>query len=170
MCWLKSVRTNSAALSAANSARGRERRALLATMTKSADGGRIRQTRNAAFCAGARIDLARHFPRKGRCVTLPKYPGSITPAPWNGGSGRPDVPPDEGACRARPQREHATWESRSMRNFPFLPTTMLAWSIVFPAAGFVELALEASQALHGGDFHEVEMLETAGRLSSRAGR
>lgn len=123
----------------------------------------IRRVRDMAFCAGANIDLARHFPVRGRCVELPSYP-------WQHESHWIRATPEaEGALfrsregvflGVRPQRGYTTWESIiDPEIYPFLEDHDVGGSIVFPAAGFVELALEASLALFEGACHEIEMLE-----------
>jgi len=131
---------------------------------KTGDGlSALKRVRDVAFCAGASIDLARFFPEKGRCVPLPSYPWQhedhwLHATPEAEG---PTFQHREGVfLGARAQQGHATWENQvDAELFPFLADHNVGGSVVFPAAGYVELALEAATALYNGEGREVEMLE-----------
>lgn len=134
------------------------------SFTKSDSGASVlRRVRDTAFCAGATVDLARFFPRKGRCVALPSYPWQHEEH-W-----LRETPEAEGPIfqhkygtflGGRPQQGHATWESQiDAELFPFLADHNVGGSVVFPAAGYVEIALEAAASLFEEEVQEVEMLE-----------
>jgi len=136
----------------------------IASMTRSAHGAPVlHQVADAAFCAGAELAFGRSFPTPGRCVELPVYPWQheshwvpVTPD----ADGRMYTSNDGPFLGNRPQRGHAFWEAQiDAELFPFLADHNVGGSIVFPAAGYVECALEASVALFGGERHCVEMLE-----------
>ena len=134
------------------------------SFTKSDSGASaLKRIRDTSYCAGAAVDLAGYFPEPGQCVTLPSYPWQhedhwLRQTPE--AIGQIFMRSEGVLLGVRPQRGHATWESEiDAELFPFLHDHNVGGSVVFPAAGYVELALEASFALFGGQRHEVEMLE-----------
>lgn len=123
----------------------------------------VKRARDMAYCAGASIDFSAHFPHAGHCVELPRYPWQheehwIRATPE--AEGTMFLSSDGPFIGYRPRGGLATWESQiDAELFPFLADHNVGGSIVFPAAGYVELALEAAEALYGGGGVEVEMLE-----------
>ena len=60
----------------------------------------------------------------------------------------------------RVARAESTWESQlDTTRLPFLADHVVGGAVVFPAAGFIEMALAVSQALTEGPSHVVEHLE-----------
>lgn len=136
----------------------------LASLTRT-DNGReaLRRATDAAFCGGADLDFGNAFPVPGKCVALPAYPWQRENY-WFKTSPEAEGPMyrrgDGPFIGERPQPGHALWEGQIDADlFPFLGDHNVGGSIVFPAAGYVEIVLEASAALFGGDTHEIEMLE-----------
>ena len=136
----------------------------LGSMSRSEPGARlIQRTVDAAFCNGATVDLSSSFPVRGRCVELPRYPWQREPhwfKPSTEAVG-PMYRRSEGPfIGVRPQSSHATWEGQiDTERFRFLADHNVGNAIVFPAAGYVECALEASAALFGEETGDIEMLE-----------
>ncbi|MEQ8267731.1 MAG: SDR family NAD(P)-dependent oxidoreductase [Parvibaculum sp.] len=136
----------------------------LASMTRT-DNGReaLQRASDAAFCGGADIDFGNAFPVPGTCVALPAYPWQRENHWFKAGpeaQGLMYRRSDGPFIGERPQSGHALWEGQIDADlFPFLADHNVGGSIVFPAAGYVETALEASAALFGSNAHEIEMLE-----------
>jgi len=142
----------------------RKTTAPVASMTRTEHSARLLQhVIDAAFCAGADIDLRPVFPSPGRCIEVPRYPWQRE-RHWARATfeaeGRMHIHSEGPFLGVRPQRGHALWECQiDAEMFPFLADHNVGGSMVFPAAGYVECALEASAALFGGERHDIEMLE-----------
>ena len=136
----------------------------LASMTRGAHGRQmLRQVADTAFCAGAQIDFSKSFPVPGHSVELPRYPWQHedhwTPVTAEA-DGRMYAHVDGPLLGLRPKRGHALWENQiDAEIFPFLADHNVGGSIVFPASGYVECALEASAAVFGGVRRDIETLE-----------
>ena len=116
-----------------------------------------------AIIAGARVDWPHVFPAPGQFKQLPNYPWQRE-RHWHpvttqsiGLLERRKVHPLLGY---RLQQHELTWENEldTLRN-PMLADHVIGDAIVFPGAGFCELALAAAMAWHPGDFAEIEELE-----------
>lgn len=142
---------------------GRES-APIPSFTKTDSGPNVaKRVRDMAYCAGANVDFASFFPREGRCVALPSYPWQHEEH-WLRETPEAESPiyqhRDGIFLGSRPQQAHSTWEGQiDAELFPFLKDHNVGGSVVFPAAGYVEIALEAAAALFEEEGHEIEMLE-----------
>ncbi|MFM1891548.1 MAG: putative polyketide synthase, partial [Pseudomonadota bacterium] len=120
-----------------------------------------------AFCqallAGAPVDLARLFPVRGRLVELPAYPWQREPF-WLAATA-------EGYDLINRRKQHpllgyrlrenaAQWENHiDAALYPALGDHAVGDTVVFPAAGYAELALAAAAAWRPADSCELEELE-----------
>ncbi|WP_328984931.1 SDR family NAD(P)-dependent oxidoreductase [Thiorhodovibrio winogradskyi] len=116
-----------------------------------------------AYAHGGRLDLKALFPLPTRPRRLPPYPWQHE-AYWYAKTG-------ENSGILAPQQVHpllghrvikaeATWESQvDSLTHPYLADHVVDGAHIFPAAGFVEMALAASRAWHGGITHDLEDLE-----------
>ncbi|APV52467.1 hypothetical protein BWI17_14790 [Betaproteobacteria bacterium GR16-43] len=136
----------------------------LATLQRSMAGPvAAREAFHQLVIAGCPVDLAKAFPRSGRLVELPPYPWQRE-RHWREPSpgaydllGQAMVHPLLG-YRLHESAQH--WENHlDVSLHPELADHVVGGAAVFPAAGFVEMALAASREVHGGEAHEVESLE-----------
>jgi acyl transferase domain-containing protein/NADPH:quinone reductase-like Zn-dependent oxidoreductase/acyl carrier protein len=120
-----------------------------------------------AFCqaliAGAPVELARLFPVRGRLVELPAYPWQREPY-WQGATA-------EGYDLINRRKEHPLLGYRMRENatqwenhidaalYPVLADHVVGDTVVFPAAGYAELALAAAAAWKPAASCELEELE-----------
>ena len=113
--------------------------------------------------AGADVELTWAFPQPGRFVRLPNYAWQHeryllpTTAQTLGTLQRERVHPLLGY----PLAQHdLVWENRiDTRLHPTLADHKVGEAVLFPGAGFAELALAAAQCFQPGDFVDVEELE-----------
>jgi phthiocerol/phenolphthiocerol synthesis type-I polyketide synthase C len=137
--------------------------AILPTMAPKADD--LASVRRRAFeilIAGCPTDLERLFPAKAPFVELPGYPWQrerhwYEPTPESLGllERRPAHP----LLGYRLHRDLAEWENRlDTRLIPALAEHRVGGEAVFPASGFVEMALAAAAQIYGGTIREVEDL------------
>lgn len=124
---------------------------------------RIKATCQQLLVAGAAVDLQRLFPEAGRHIDLPHYPWQrerywhpLTSEGYDLINRYPVHP-----LLGYPLREqHGQWENQlDTRRFPNLADHAVGDAVVFPAAGFVELALAAAREWHQGGAQELEELE-----------
>jgi acyl transferase domain-containing protein/NADPH:quinone reductase-like Zn-dependent oxidoreductase/acyl carrier protein len=120
-----------------------------------------------AFCqaliSGTKIDLSCPFPRRGRFVEVPGYPWQREPY-WHQVTkegyelfNRTKVHPLLGY---RLHENAAQWENHiDVALYPELGDHVVGETVVFPAAGYAELALAASAAWRPGESCEFEELE-----------
>lgn len=113
--------------------------------------------------SGVQIDRQQWFPVLGRFVTLPNYPWQreklwhpVT-AESQGLLTRTKIHPLLGY----PLRQHALqWENQlDTQSHPYLADHNVGGAVVFPGAGFAELALAAAHHAHASEFIEIEELE-----------
>lgn len=124
---------------------------------------RLDRAADEAWTLGAELDWAVVYPGTGRCVDLPSYPWQrerhwfpITPEARGLLFSRWEGP----LLGARPAAGAPLWEATlDPQTIHFLTDHQVGGAIVFPAAGFAEMALEASRVLFGQDRHEIEQLE-----------
>lgn len=137
--------------------------AILPTMAPKADD--LASVRRRAFeilIAGCPTDLERLFPAKAAFVELPGYPWQrerywYQPTPESVGllERRPVHP----LLGYRLHRDVAEWENRlDTRRIPALADHRVGGEVVFPASGFVEMALAAAAQIRGGAIRELEDL------------
>lgn len=116
-----------------------------------------------AIIAGASVDWRHFFPAPGDFVQLPNYPWqrerhwhAVTPESM-GLLERRKIHPLLGY----PLQQHElTWENQlDTKLNPTLADHVVGGAIVFPGAGYSELALAAALAWHPGDLAEIEELE-----------
>ncbi|WP_395022709.1 SDR family NAD(P)-dependent oxidoreductase [Dongia sp.] len=116
-----------------------------------------------AYCAGAALDWSALFPVRGRHAELPTYP-------WQRDSHwYPVTPEARGPIYTRSEaallgrRVEPTvpvWERLiDTEVMPFLGDHRVGGTPVFPAAGFIEMAFEASRLLFATDRHSLEQFE-----------
>ncbi|MGB7525500.1 MAG: type I polyketide synthase, partial [Castellaniella sp.] len=127
------------------------------------DPARIRATAAQALLAGAPVCWERVFPRPGRFHALPTYPWQRE-RHWH-----PDTPESLGQLqrhRVHPLLGHrlaqheAAWENQLDTHLhPALADHVVGGAIVFPGAGFAELALAAALQQHPAAHAELENLE-----------
>jgi phthiocerol/phenolphthiocerol synthesis type-I polyketide synthase C len=136
----------------------------LATMERHANNRvALRNARNRIVIAGVPIEIAKVFPEAGQRVELPAYPWqrerhwrSPTPSAYELAD-RPKVHPLLGS---RLHENAHQWENHlDTALYPALADHVVGGTVVFPASGFIEMALAASAQIHGGDCHEIESLE-----------
>lgn len=127
------------------------------------DPQRIWEAAGQVILSGATVAWQALFPRKGSFVELPNYPWQrerhwhAVTAESCGLLQRHKIHPLLGYCL--PQHE-LTWENQlDTLLFPFLADHQVGDAILFPGAGFAELALAAAHAWHQGDCLEIEELE-----------
>ncbi len=136
----------------------------LGTMSRGEAGASlVQRTADTALCRGADVDLSASFPVRGRCAELPRYAWQRKPHWFKTGpeaTGAMYRRSDGPFIGVRPQSAHSTWESQiDVERFRFLNDHNVGDTIVFPAAGYAECALEASAALFGDAAFDIETLE-----------
>ncbi|WP_459618495.1 SDR family NAD(P)-dependent oxidoreductase [Bordetella sp. 2513F-2] len=124
---------------------------------------RVRDAAGQLLLSGAEVDWKFLFPWAGRHVALPAYPWQRE-RHWH-----PVTAESQGLLERRrvhpllgyPLRQHeATWENQVDTHLqPWVADHVVGDAIVFPGAGFVEIALAASQQLQPGECAEFEELE-----------
>lgn len=114
--------------------------------------------------SGVEVDKKRWFPVNGRFTRLPNYPWQrekyshpVTSESY-GLMAREKVHPLLGY---RLKQQEATWENQlDIQLLPYLADHNVGGAVVFPGAGFVEIALAAAHQLNPDDgFIEIEDLE-----------
>ncbi|WPO69156.1 SDR family NAD(P)-dependent oxidoreductase [Streptomyces sp. KN37] len=145
---------------------GREQVAVLPTLCRDAAGpAALRRSAEALVAAGADLDWARWFPRPARVAELPAYPWqrkrywSGTPQHWiiSSGNGRLDHP----LLGERLPTAEPSWQGPVEPTLvPWLADHKVAGSVVFPAAGFAEMALSAGRRVLDGPV-ELSWLEVS---------
>ncbi|MGW6908823.1 SDR family NAD(P)-dependent oxidoreductase [Streptomyces sp. NPDC054940] len=135
---------------------GRDRVAVLATLRRDTAGpDALRGSMEALIAAGAELDWARWFPRPARVAELPAYPWqrerhwSGGPQQWivSSGSGRLDHP----LLGERLPTAEPSWQGPvEPALVPWLADHKVAGSVVFPATGYVEMALAAGRRVLDG--------------------
>jgi len=116
-----------------------------------------------AILSGAPLDRQHWFPVAGRFISLPNYPWQREKL-WH-----PVTAESHGLLMrikahpllGYPLQQHALqWENQlDTRSHPYLADHNVGGAVVFPGAGFVELALAAAHQSHANDFIEIEELE-----------
>ncbi|GHE62799.1 type I polyketide synthase [Streptomyces longispororuber] len=137
-------------------AANRERVAVLGTLSRDTDGpAALRRSVEGLLAAGAETDWARLFPRPARVAELPAYPWqrerhwSGSPRHWffSSGSGHLDHP----LLGERLPSAEPSWQGPvEPALVPWLADHKVAGSVVFPAAGYVEMALAAAKRVLDG--------------------
>jgi len=123
----------------------------------------IDRTLAKVLIAGVETDLQQLFPERGRFLQLPNYPWQrerhwLAQTPESSGNlHRERVHPLLGY----PLPEHPlTWDNRlDTQLFPSLADHRVGESVLFPGAGFTELALAAALLYQPGEYVEIEELE-----------
>ena len=122
---------------------------------------------------GCDLNVERLFGRGGQCVSLPRYPWQRESFWYEstnealGVLGTPRVHPLLGF---RLKDADWAWENQiDTERFPFLADHVVGGAVVFPAAGFVEMALAASFQRFGGERHELETFEIRAPMVLDAG-
>ena len=137
---------------------------ILSTITRNDDAPqRVWKAGSQALIAGVNSDWSRVFSRPGQFIQLPNYP-------WQRERHWHPVTPESMGLLYRhkihpllgyPLQQHdLTWENQlDTKLNPSLADHVVGGAIVFPGAGFSELALAATLAWHPGDLAEIEDLE-----------
>ncbi|KMS76608.1 hypothetical protein ACM01_04375 [Streptomyces viridochromogenes] len=156
-------------------AAGHGRVALLAALRRDTAGPTaLRRSVEALIAAGAEMDWARWFPRPPRVADLPAYPWqrkrhwSGTPQQWviSSGSGRLDHP----LLGERLPTAEPSWQGPvEPALVPWLVDHKVAGSVLFPATGYVEMALAAGRRVLDGPV-ELDWLEVSRPLVVPWGR
>lgn len=135
--------------------------AILPTMAPKADGAvALRRRADEVLIAGCPVDLTKRFPVKASFVELPAYPWQrerhwYEPTPESLGLLERRLAHPLLGYRLR--AELPEWENRlDIRRHPALADHRVGGEIVFPAAGFIEMALAAAAEIHGGALAELE--------------
>jgi acyl transferase domain-containing protein/NADPH:quinone reductase-like Zn-dependent oxidoreductase/acyl carrier protein len=136
----------------------------LATMLRTAsDRAALRRAFHEIIMAGTPVERTKLFPWRGAWVDLPCYAWQRE-SYWRGSTA-------EGLRLVDRRKEHpllgyrlhdgaAHWENHlDCTLYPTYRDHVVGDAIVFPAAGFAEMALAASALTHGGEAHELEELE-----------
>lgn len=127
---------------------------------KNAGAERLDRTVDQAYTLGAQLDWQHLFPITGKVVELPTYPWQresfwfrATPESYETTFVKP-------LLGARVAPALTVWETQiDPLLYPFLNDHVVGGSIVFPATGFIELALEASRQIFDDARHDIEHLE-----------
>src|SRR5690606_36756962 len=144
-------------------AAGRKGRVLLTASSGSDEPAKIRDTAGQVVCSGGESRWHDLFPWEGHHVTLPAYPWQrerhwhpVTPESL-GQLQRTKVHPLLGYAI----RQHdSTWENQLDTGLhPWLADHVVGDAVVFPGAGFVEIALAAATQWQPGQYAEVEERE-----------
>lgn len=134
------------------------------TLTKSSAGyGQIRHCVAKLLMSGVAIDHNRWFPKTGRFIPLPNYP-------WQREKLWHPVTSESYGLLTRtkahpllgyPLSQHEwMWENQlDTQLHPFLADHNVGGAIVFPGAGFAELAIAAAHLFHATEIIEIEELE-----------
>jgi 8-amino-7-oxononanoate synthase len=112
---------------------------------------------------GCPLDLEKLYPARGERVALPLYPWQREPH-WHattnealGALGRPYEHPLLGY---RVRQTEGCWESEiDVDRFRYLADHRVGDTVLFPAAGFTEIAIAAAELRSPGTSHELEALE-----------
>jgi len=129
---------------------------------------RVRATCCNLLVAGSPLDLHRLFPVRGRLVDMPHYPWQrerywhpLTSEGYNLVNRYPQHP----LLGYRLHENAGQWENHlDTVRYPNLADHAVGDAVVFPAAGFVEMALAAARLWHGDDAQEIEELEIVAPL------
>ncbi|MCF1592216.1 type I polyketide synthase [Streptomyces muensis] len=137
-------------------AAGDDQVTVLATLRRDLAGpGALRRSVEALIAAGAEMDWTRWFPRPARVAELPAYPWqrerhwSGTPHQWiiSSGTGRLDHP----LLGERLPTAESAWEGPvEPALVAWLADHKVAGSVLFPATGYVEMALAAGRRVLDG--------------------
>ncbi len=136
----------------------------IGTLTRENDGlAAILKAVDEAHIAGARLDFNKIFAQRGKVMTLPVYPWQrenywhqATVEAKNGVTARLDAP----LLGVRVASNSQVWENiLDVDTMPFLRGHQVGKNYVFPAAGFIEIVLEAGLLLFGDVPLEIENLE-----------
>ncbi len=132
---------------------------------KRQEGGlaRVQDAAYRAWLVAGPFVLEDLFPQPGQRVALPTYPWQRE-RHWAPRSSeayalihRTRVHPLLGW---RLKDSAAAWENQvCVKTYPFLKDHQVADGVVFPGAGYVEMALAASLEIYGGETHELEEME-----------
>src|SRR5690606_4140687 len=137
---------------------------VLSTMVRNDDSAkRIWSTANQAVITGVEIDWKRLFPVAAPYTKLPTYP-------WQREKHWHTVTPESVGLLAREKQHHLlgyplaqhelTWENQiDVRRNAMLADHVVGDSIVFPGAGFAELALAVASTVQPKELIEIEELE-----------
>ncbi len=138
--------------------------AVIPTVTrKNATAAQLMDSVAQVILSGVQFDRQHWFPVAGRFISLPNYPWQreklwhpVT-AESHGLLARTKVHPLLGY----PLQQHALqWENQlDTQSHPYLADHNVGGAVVFPGAGFAELALAAAHQSQAGDFIEIEELE-----------
>lgn len=116
-----------------------------------------------AYCAGAALDFAILFPAPALPAELPTYPWQRERYWADGGlniTGQVHMRTEGRILGARFARDLPVWQGQvDEKLYTFLADHVIGNTILFPAAGFAELALEAAVAVGGDGPVAVEELE-----------
>ncbi len=123
----------------------------------------IQRAVDQAFVSGGALDLARLVPDGGRFAPLPAYPWQHERY-WAEATSEAEGPlyarSDGPFLGRRLVRDVPLWEGLvDTKLFPFLEDHQVGGGALFPAAGFVETALEAGSCLHPDKPIEISGLE-----------
>ncbi|HYG45316.1 MAG TPA: beta-ketoacyl synthase N-terminal-like domain-containing protein, partial [Bordetella sp.] len=141
----------------------RKGRVLLTASRGNDEPAKIRDTAGQAVASGAQADWQDLFPWEGRHVALPAYPWQRE-RHWH-----PVTPESLGqlqrakvhALLGYPLRQHeGIWENQlDTALYPWLADHVVGDAVVFPGAGFAEIALAAALQWQPGTWAEIEELE-----------
>ncbi|VFR57206.1 Capsular polysaccharide biosynthesis fatty acid synthase WcbR [plant metagenome] len=125
-----------------------------------------------AVLAGATIGWSQVFPRRGRHADLPAYPWQREPH-WHPVSSRSPRLLARGPAHpllGYPCETPGTWQAElDTATQPWLADHVVGGTILFPAAGFAEIALAAARQHAPGDWLDVEELDILAPLALAAG-
>ena len=132
----------------------------------------VRAAAGQVLLSGAEIDWAGIFPWPGERVDMPAYPWQRE-RHWH-----PITPNSAGVLERRrvhpllgyPLRQHhATWENQlDTLTLPWLADHGVGEAVLFPGAGFAEIALAAARQWQPGDYADLEDLELLAPLPLHA--
>lgn len=123
----------------------------------------ISQAADTVFVCGGARDFSGWFREEGQRVSLPPYPWQREnhwTEPSSEAVGLFFSQQDGLLLGTKHQSSVPIWENQiDTGRFPFLADHCVGGNVVFPATGFIEIALEASMALFGGSRHEIAEFE-----------
>ena len=147
----------------------------IATLRENSSGpARIDEALASAYTLGAELDFERMFPARGARLPLPVYPWQREKHWYESttdGMGLLDRRREHPLLGWRIGPDTYAWENHvDTDTLPYLADHVVGGVAVFPAAGFIEMALAASHLRDDFETHSIEELEIRSPLLMERGR
>lgn len=113
-----------------------------------------------SYLSGSELELTSYFPSDLNHVPLPPYPWSKQNYILERSSEAANYSAEQKLLGWKVKNVEGVWENQiDTQVFDFLSDHIIDDTVIFPATGFVELALEASSLYFDREHHELETLE-----------